>query len=184
MKNEYYNIRAPVCTGRPEHQSGGYQHFLLHWYLGVLVLFLFVALFLSVGTSGVSAEEDVPSNPNYVFSVCQDVVDGNTIEVDILGMKKKLRLIGVDVGSKGFFEGIKRRLGMGSAVYLEKTIKGKKLYLEFEDDWHDPSGILRGYVHLKENDAFINLEMIKLGYASSDKKSNYKYKKEFEKVGR
>ena len=97
-------------------------------------------------------------------------------------MKKKLRLIGVDVGGKGLIEGIKRRFGMGSVGYLEKTVKGKKLYLEFEDKWTDSSGILRGYVHLKETGTFINLEMIKLRYASADRKGNYKYKKEFEKM--
>jgi endonuclease YncB( thermonuclease family) len=127
------------------------------------------------------AEEDAPQNPNYVFSVCKDVVDGNTIEVDILGMKKTLRLIGIDVG-KGLFGMIKGKLGMGAVGYMEKTIKGKKLYLEFEDNWTDPSGILRGYVHLKEEGTFINLEMIKMGYASADKKSKYKYRSNFEKA--
>jgi len=130
----------------------------------------------------VLAEEDTSQNPNYVFAVCHDVVDGDTIEVDILGMKKKLRLIGVNVGGKGLLEGIKRRFGMGSVGYLEKTVKGKKLYLEFEDKWTDSSGILRGYVHLKETGTFINLEMIKLRYASADRKGNYKHKKEFEKM--
>ncbi|MBI3585049.1 MAG: thermonuclease family protein [Nitrospinae bacterium] len=158
------------------------------WVYILLSIILLSVLALPLLTSSyrveVSAAEDVPKNPDYVFAVCQDVADGNTIEVDILGMKRKLRLIGVDVGRKGFFEGIKKMFGMGAASYLEKTVKGKKLYLEFEDNWADPSGILRAYVHLKEGDTFINLEMIKLGYASADRKSNYKYKKEFEKVGR
>ncbi|MEK7846320.1 MAG: thermonuclease family protein [Nitrospinota bacterium] len=147
------------------------------------ILPLVSCLFILLSTD-VSAIEDVPKDPNYVFAVCQGVVDGNTIEVDMLGMKKKLRLIGVNVGKKGLFEGIKRRLGMGPAVYLEKTVKGKKLYLEFEDNWYDSSGILRGYVRIKEDDTFINLEMIKLGYADADRGGKYKYKKEFEKSGR
>lgn len=156
------------------------------WFYILLFVILLPVLTLYPLTSPlkmeVSAEEDVPKNPDYVFAVCQDVADGNTIEVDILGMKKKLRLIGVNVG--GILDGIKGIFNIGPVGYLNKTVKGKKLYLEFEDNWHDPSGILRGYVHLKEDDTFINLQMIKQGYASVDRKSKYKYKEEFEKVKR
>ncbi len=156
------------------------------WFYSLLFVILFSVLVLPLLTSTykaeVSAGEDVPKNPDYVFAVCQDVVDGNTIEVDILGMKRKLRLIGVNGG--GILDGIKRIFNIGPVGYLKKIVKGKKLYLEFEDDWTDPSGILRGYVHLKEDGTFINLEMIKQGYATADRKGKYKYKKEFENVER
>ncbi len=156
------------------------------WFYSLLFVIFFSVSVLPLLTSTckaeVSAGEDVPKNPDYVFAVCQDVVDGNIIEVDILGMKRKLRLIGVNVG--GIIDGIKGIFNIGPVGYLKKTVKGKKLYLEFEDDWTDSSGILRAYVHLKEGDTFINLEMIKKGYASVDRKSKYKYKGEFEKMGR
>ncbi len=136
--------------------------------------------------NSVSAKEIV-QKPDYVYSICESVVDSNTIKVNILGKIKDLRLIGVKAeGKGGFLRKVKKMLGSedDAVSFLKKNVKGKAIFLEFGREWANPKKTLEGYVRLKEGGMFVNMELIRKGYAAADTKNNYKYKKDFLKAER
>ena len=133
----------------------------------------------------VSSEADIEQKLNYIFAICEEVIDENTIKVDILGMKRNIRLIGVQVRKGGFLQKIKKAMGYGAVQYLKENVKGKELFVEFDESWmQQGQKVLKGFVHLKKEGTFINIEMVKLGYAKVDEKGNYKFKNKFEEAAK
>jgi DNA modification methylase len=67
----------------------------------------------------------------------------------------------------------------GDAVkFLNEKIKGKKVFLKFDDQKYDKENNLLCYLYL-ENKTFINAHLIKSGLVQVDKNLEFKYKQKF-----
>ncbi len=82
------------------------------------------------------------------------VIDGDTLE---LATKERVRLIGIDTPEKGemFYEEAKAK--------LKELIESKEVRLEKDVSEKDRYGRLLRYVYVE--DTFVNLEMVRQGYA-------------------
>lgn len=72
------------------------------------------------------------------------IVDGDTVEVSLSGVKEKVRFIGVDCPEAGTDE------GTAATEYTRKALDGKKVYLETDAGLRDKYGRLLAYVWLTE----------------------------------
>lgn len=71
------------------------------------------------------------------------------------------------------------KIANGKAIeFLIKKLKGKKVFLKFDQIKYDEENNLLAYLFL-ENKTFINAHLIKSGLANADKTFEYKYKSKF-----
>lgn len=84
--------------------------------------------------------------------------DGDTITVSINGKKEKVRLLGVDTAEMG-----QGTWGKKAKDFTQGLTKGKTAKLETDIQERDKYGRLLAYVYV--NNIFVNLELIKQGYA-------------------
>jgi micrococcal nuclease len=122
-----------------------------------------VAALIVVGAAGCTERSDDADG----LATVVDVVDGDTIDVEIGERTERVRLIGIDTPetkkpnspvecwgpeASAFTESL---LPVGTAVRIERDIVGR-------DDY----GRLLGYVHLVNGvDLFVNLEIVEQGFA-------------------
>lgn len=87
-----------------------------------------------------------------------DNYDGDTLTVKINGKKEKVRLLGVDTAemAQGFW-------GKEAKKFTENLTAGKQVRLETDVQERDRYGRLLAYVYVNKD--FVNLELIKNGYA-------------------
>ena len=128
--------------------------------ISVIILLSVVFLVLLSLFIAVLAERYLPhksTSPNEV----KIVIDGDTFE---LNSGERVRLICIDAPEKGK-EGYNE-----SKDYLERLVLGREVRLEKDVSEYDENGRLLRYVYL--GDLFVNLEMVRGGYASYFKYGN------------
>ncbi len=86
------------------------------------------------------------------------VIDGDTIEVDILGLKEKVRLLDINTPEK------KRPYHDEAMNFLKSKIEGKQVLLERGKENKDKYGRMLRYVFYK--DEFINVKILQEGLAN------------------
>ncbi|MEE8380535.1 MAG: thermonuclease family protein [Thermodesulfobacteriota bacterium] len=91
------------------------------------------------------------------------VIEGTTL---VLSNGKKVHLIGVDTSVQ-------------AEDFIRNRAVGKEVKLEYDRQKIDGGGRMLAYVYLLDG-TFINAELIKQGYARSNKKLLFKYSKVFE----
>lgn len=70
----------------------------------------------------------------------------------------------------------------GKAIaYLKEKTKGKKVFLKFDSTIYDAENNLLCYLYL-ENKTFINIHLLKTGFAKVDLSSDFKYISKFNKI--
>ena len=84
------------------------------------------------------------------------VIDGDTVELE---NGEKVRLLGIDTPEKGQY------LFSESTEWLRDIVEGKVVRLEMGLENRDKYGRLLRYIHL--DDRFVNLELVRLGYANA-----------------
>lgn len=62
--------------------------------------------------------------------------------------------------------------------FLQKKLKGKKIFLRFDQEKYTQDDILLAYVYL-QNKTFINAHLIKQGFAEVDLEASFRYKERF-----
>lgn len=79
--------------------------------------------------------------------------------------------------------GIKQEPNVNSKAteYLNKKLKGKKVYLKYDEVKHDSDNHLMAYLYL-ENKTFINAHLLKEGLAIVDNTIDFKYKNKFNTI--
>ncbi|MCK4427759.1 MAG: thermonuclease family protein [candidate division Zixibacteria bacterium] len=90
-------------------------------------------------------------------------------EVLILEDGLKVKLIGVKE---------KKELNGEATNFLQERLKGKRIFMEFDNAKYDTEGNLRCYLYL-HNKTFINAHLIKSGLVDVDTSFDYKYKSKF-----
>lgn len=139
-------------------------------YLGGVALLFFIL-------TGVTAEQKSTTESNTSYYLVTNIVDGDTIDVNINGEIKRVRLIGIDapeISENECYNG-------ESFEKARELLLNKKVSLEADSSQNDKdiyNRLLR-YIFLEDGTNF-NLSMIKEGYAveyTYDKP--YKYQNEF-----
>jgi micrococcal nuclease len=124
----------------------------------------------------------------YVFSggdpygkwvLVTQVIDGDTIRVGRGWRNTTIQLLGVDTPETVHPNKPIEFFGPEASEFTKKTLKGKRVYLEFEPSNRvDSYGRLLAYVYL-EDGIFFNAELIKEGYACVIAPFHFRYYDEF-----
>jgi len=86
------------------------------------------------------------------------VSDGDTLVIELDGQKERVRLIGVDTPEKA-----QKPWGPRAKAFTESLVLGKTVRLELDVQERDQYSRLLAYVFV--NDTFVNLELLRSGYA-------------------
>lgn len=107
----------------------------------------------------------IGGDPYGKWVLVTQVVDGDTIRVGRGWKNTAVRLLGVDTPETVYPDKPVEFFGPEASQFTEKTLKGKKVHLEFEPlKQVDNYGRLLAYVYLSDGSLF-NAELIKRGYA-------------------
>lgn len=109
---------------------------------------------------------------------CPHVIDGDTIIVIIGGKKEKVRLIGVDTPETDGPYTKKEPFNREASAFTKNMTEGKYVKLKYDRERRDKYGRLLAYVYL-EDSTFLNVELIKEGYATVFRKFRFKYRDDF-----
>ncbi len=138
-------------------------------YIGFLAVGLIVYLFY-VFSGG---------NPYGKWVLVTEVVDGDTVHVGRGWRKTTVQFLGVDTPETVHPDKPLEFLGPEASQFTKKTLKGKKVHLEFEhSNQMDKYDRLLAYVYLSDGSLF-NAELIKRGYARVTAPSYFRYYDEF-----
>lgn len=125
-------------------------------------------------TSSVSVNESTTSGvlgiDNTEVATVLDVVDGDTIQVDINGQKKKLRYIGINTPETVDPRKSVECYGKEASNENKRLVEGKKVYLEKDISETDKYGRLLRYVYLPLDDGsvlFVNDYLVRQGFAAA-----------------
>ena len=100
-----------------------------------------------------------------------EVVDGDTIDVRILGRDERVRLIGIDTPETRKPNSPIECYGPEASAFTAALLPvGTAVRIERDTVGRDDYGRLLGYVHLVDSDGrptvFVNLEIVREGYAT------------------
>jgi micrococcal nuclease len=118
-------------------------------------------------------------NPYGKWVLVTQVVDGDTVHVARGWRNTTVQFLGVDTPETVHPDKPVEFFGPEASEFTKKTLKGKKVHLEFEPlDRIDKYGRLLAYVYLSDGSLF-NAELIKRGYARVIAFSYFRYYDEF-----
>ena len=109
---------------------------------------------------------DKNSNNREKYYSVKDII---STEILILNNGLKIRLLGIKEDETQ---------NSSAREFIQKKVRGQKVYLKFDEIKYDPDNNLLCYLYLK-NKTFMNAHLIKYGFAKADRKINYKYKSRF-----
>lgn len=128
------------------------------------------------------APQTVPvSAPQYTYYSVTDVVDGDTVKVNINGTVTTLRLIGMDTPETVDPRKPVQCFGKEASNKAKELLSGKKVRLEMDPSQGtlDTYGRTLAYIY-REDGLFFNKYMIEQGYAHEyTYRTPYKYQAEF-----
>ena len=118
-----------------------------------------------------------------VTALCTRAVDGDTIIVNIAGVKERVRLIGVDTPETKHPRKPVQYFGKEASMFTANMVEGKKVRLEFDQNQRDRYKRLLAYVYL-EDGTFLNAEIVKQGFGHAYMKFPFKYLNDFRRYER
>ncbi len=147
-----------------------------------IIISCFVFLLLSLDVISFANAESKPRPLIHYIkplsAICIRAVDGDTIIVNIAGVKERVRLIGVDTPETKHPRKPVQYFGKEASMFTSNMAEGKKVRLEFDQNQRDKFKRLLAYVYL-EDGTFLNAEIIKKGYGYVYIKFPFKYMNEF-----
>jgi len=106
-----------------------------------------------------------PAQPGKKVKVkVTNVIDGDTIDVIIDGIRERVRLIGVDTPETVHPTKAVEHFGKEASEFTKQTLEGSEVTLEFGEEDRDKYGRILAYVLLFDGTNF-NGELIRQGYA-------------------
>jgi micrococcal nuclease len=145
---------------------------------GLLLTLLLLAITFRYELNAESKSQPLIHYFKPVSAICTRTVDGDTIIVNIAGVKERVRLIGVDTPETKHPRKPVQYFGKEASMFIANTVEGKKVRLEFDQNQRDKYKRLLAYVYL-EDGTFLNAEIIKKGYGHAYTKFPFKYMNEF-----
>lgn len=111
----------------------------------------------AVGATGLTANATV----DYV-------VDGDTVDMIIDGAEERVRLIGIDTPETKKANTPVECFGPEATAFTQSLLpEGTLVYLERDVEARDVYGRLLAYAYVVESGAFVNLEIVRGGYAQT-----------------
>jgi len=140
---------------------------------------------ISILIEGCENEPDIRSagNINNNYYTVTKVQDGDTFNIDSLGIKITIRPIGIDAPeTRKTPKEEKQCYGKEATDYLKQMILGKKVRIELDKGRFDRYHRTLAYVYL-EDSIFVNAELVRKGFADTmNFAPNLKYKDLFLKL--
>ena len=94
------------------------------------------------------------------------VVDGDTVDMIIDGVKERVRLIGIDTPETKKENTPIQCFGPEATAFTQSLLpEGTSVYLERDVEARDIYGRLLAYVYVVDTGTFVNLELARQGYA-------------------
>jgi micrococcal nuclease len=113
--------------------------------------------------SGDAGSVDASNRPN---AVVVEVVDGDTIDVEIDGRVERVRMIGIDTPETKRPDMPVECFGPEASAFTAALLPaGTPVRVERDVVGRDDYGRLLGYVHLPGGVTFVNREIVRQGYA-------------------
>jgi micrococcal nuclease len=107
-----------------------------------------------------------PSGASWGNATVVKVTDGDTISVMVNGTKEKVRLIGIDTPETKKPDTPVQCFGPEASAYTTSLLpSGTEVRLERDVEPRDKYGRLLAYVYLASDHTFVNLQIIREGYA-------------------
>lgn len=126
---------------------------------------LFIALVVAVLTAYVASDQF--KSPDVHTAIVERVIDGDTVA---LHSGERVRLLGINTPERG------QKLWDEAKTALESMVLGKQIVLETDVEDKDKYGRLLRWVLI--DDTLVNLEMVRLGFASTLFYQDTRYKAE------
>ncbi|MFA5747089.1 MAG: thermonuclease family protein [Candidatus Paceibacterota bacterium] len=146
---------------------------------------IFILFFISAGFAGYyffaaldpvlgPAGKDEEEKP-LPYSV-EEIIDGDTIKVEMGGKTETIRLIGIDTPEIASPYGEEECFGKEASEEAKKILEGQKVFLSADPMVSDKDkyGRLLRYVFLADGE-FVNAELVKGGYAFNYPYENFQY---------
>ena len=136
-----------------------------------LALAVVTATFLAAAVLGAcsngSRKESAASATGLTANATVDrVVDGDTVDMIIDGVEERVRLIGIDTPETKKENTPIECFGLEATAFTQSLLSaGTELYLERDVEARDVYGRLLAYAYLVESAVFVNLEIVRQGYA-------------------
>ena len=150
--------------------------------LSVLSLVLACGHVLVFGQDIGAGDTSLPDLPHKDFSGAKPcpvvrVCRGDTVIVKVGDEAKRIGLIGVEV------PGLPDPAGLSAERFLENLLAGESVYVEFADNNPTPDrfGCLPAYLYRAPDGLFVNLELIRQGYAAVPEESSFEQRSIFER---
>lgn len=94
------------------------------------------------------------------------VVDGDTVDMIIDGIEERVRLIGIDTPETKKENTPVECFGPEATAFTQSLLpEGTEVYLERDVEGRDIYGRLLAYAYLVDSGVFVNLEIVRQGYA-------------------
>ena len=94
------------------------------------------------------------------------VVDGDTVDMIIDGVEERVRLIGIDTPETKKANTPIQCFGPEATAFTQSLLpEGTAVYLERDVEARDVYGRLLAYAYVAETGSFVNLEIVRAGYA-------------------
>ena len=108
-----------------------------------------------------------PPNGQPDLGKIADVIDGDTVDIDINGRTERVRLIGVNTPETKHPTKPIECFGPEASAYLTQLLpKGTAVRIERDVEARDRYGRMLLYLYLGSNDLFINLDLVARGYGT------------------
>jgi micrococcal nuclease len=115
---------------------------------------------------GADATSSSPTEPGAATVV--EVVDGDTIEVDVAGSVETVRLLGVDTPETVHPDEPVGCFGPEASARTKQLLPpGTEVRLERDEEARDRYGRLLAYVHLPADGTFVNEALLREGFAET-----------------
>jgi len=132
----------------------------------VLVLATWVPLVVVAGCTGGAAPDMSTGEPGAATVV--EVVDGDTVEVELAGSTETVRLLGIDTPETVDPDEPVGCFGPEASDRTKALLPpGTEVRLERDEEARDRYGRLLAYVHRAEDDVFVNELLLREGFAQT-----------------
>ena len=139
---------------------------------------LIFSLLISVGISVYFLIFQPPQN-NTTYQV-KRIIDGDTFEIQYKGKLTSVQLIGVNTPEPNTTNNRPPEPYSEEATkYLQEFLLEETVYFDYDQSKFDKHKRILGYVYRSSDGVFVNLEMIREGYAKVDLRYPFKYEELF-----
>lgn len=124
------------------------------------------AILLTACSNGSRAEPNASPSVLDANATVEYVVDGDTVDMVIDGVEERVRLIGIDTPETKKENTPIECFGPEATAFTQSLLpEGTAVYLERDVEARDIYGRLLAYAYVAETGTFVNLEIVREGYA-------------------